>query len=167
MKHINVKQIACLLCLAVLLAGCAPQPVDHYGTIGTGDRFVVDGITYFALITCGTKDGKIAHSIIWVSPDVSPLRYRMSVWYDERGRPRAGLYRDATIDPGRTIIADVPFNFAYFIDNGKIVRQKSYEELGIDVSDPMRVFDERKLSPILEQLIRENVQPQEPEMEEE
>jgi len=85
----------------------------------------------------------------------------MSIWY-KSGVPQAVLRRDAVRDPART----VPLNFAYFVNAGGIVRQKSYEELGIDASDPMRAFREQNLLPILEPLIRGRVPPQEPEMEE-
>jgi len=66
-------------------------------------------------------------------------------------------------------IADVAPGYVYFIDDGKIVFQKTNEELGItiDVADPKSAFLSWNLQPILETLIRENVQPQEPEMEEE
>jgi len=57
----------------------------------------------------------------------------------------------------------------YLIQKGKIVFEKRYRELGIDAS---RLSDDNVLvleylRPILEQMIREHIQPLEPEMEEE
>ena len=63
-------------------------------------------------------------------------------------------------------IADVDFGYVYFVDNGIIIVQKSFEELGIDVSNLRHAFDRTRLRPILENLIREHVKPQAHEMEE-
>jgi len=55
----------------------------------------------------------------------------------------------------------------YFVRDAKIVFEKEYSELGIDASRLGGSAHEilEYLLPILEPLIRENVQPQEPEME--
>ena len=82
-----------------------------------------------------------------------------------------------------TVVADQPINFMYiivdgrevvaktntlyFIQNGKIIFEKEYRELGIDTSQ--LVFSKEwnsYLQPILEKLIRENVTPQAPKIEE-
>ena len=61
----------------------------------------------------------------------------------------------------------------YFIDDGKISFEKTYQELGIDISKINLRRDKatldylaQHLTPILETLIREHLKPQEPEMEE-
>ena len=57
----------------------------------------------------------------------------------------------------------------YFVQEGKIVFEKTYQELGIDASR-LNIDSSREildyLLPILEKLIRENEQPPKPEMEE-
>ena len=64
---------------------------------------------------------------------------------------------------------DAKTEILYFIQDGKIIFEKSYKELGIDVS---RITTGRNdglltyLRPILEKLIREHVQPQDTETEE-
>jgi len=57
----------------------------------------------------------------------------------------------------------------YFIKDKKIVLEKKYQELGIDASRLSADQNEMReyLLPILENLIREHIRPQEPEMEEE
>ena len=57
----------------------------------------------------------------------------------------------------------------YFVQEGQIIFEKNYQELGID-AERLNANSEailEYLRPILETLIRENVQPQESDMEEE
>jgi aspartate aminotransferase-like enzyme len=63
-------------------------------------------------------------------------------------------------------------NTFYFVRDGQIVFAKGYHELGIDASRITNIgskenkkFDYDYLRPILENLIREHVQPQEAERE--
>jgi hypothetical protein len=71
-------------------------------------------------------------------------------------------------DKKRVLIKPETF---YYINDDRIVFEKCYKELGIDPSRLQEgIFNEQVLvylTPILVQLIRENVTPQEPTVEEE
>jgi hypothetical protein len=56
----------------------------------------------------------------------------------------------------------VALNAVYFIDREKIVFSKTIAELGIE---PSNVMSKEVMRPVLEQMIRENVVPQEPQKE--
>ena len=184
--HTNMKQIGCLICLAVLLAGCdTSKTINHAwrSTVFEND-IVVEGVAYRALSTYGRiKDGSLLYLFTVVFP--SDQYYYPAIRYvdgeitgkgeihvpDETHRVNwigNPFMMDFIGDYFReTNIADVPFHYVYVVDDGKIVFQKSYEELGFEVSDASNpIGDKRRLQPILEQLIRKHIHPQEPEMEE-
>ena len=189
-----MKQIWCLLCIAVLLAGCASSGTpDTNMPVMFGDESVQDGrwvLNAFHVegnaysyqgIYKQAKDGELSYSLTLVFPhsqnyhtvvrhkgekfkgEIFSQKVRtiqhVNVYVEGHGRPATGETNDKKV-------ADALFHYVYFLDDGKVVFQKSNEELGIDVSNPERAFDKKNLLPILKQLIRENVQPQEPEMEE-
>ena len=188
--HANIKQIGCLVCLAVLLAGCSPVVVN-FGQGGGGfgrwgeHSLVVEGVAYNTVSGYGQKDG-LVYSLILVFPgEQHYFPYFVStvdeikglVFVQEEfsihgqakiaGFESQGNIKDETVVAGATKIADVPLGYVYFIDDRRIILQKSNEELGItiDASDPNGAFHSSYLQPILENLIRENIQPQGPEME--
>ena len=188
MKQTNMKQIGCLICVAVLLAGCQPPPpgatlksqhANHTRFFHASERhaLVVDGDSYSYFGRSGEMDGEFVYSFIVVFPVrdkryIPVLRYtdeiKALIYQFEKEQAPLGL-TSFTEQPllGGIQIADVDFNYVYFVDDGQVIFRKSNEELGIDVSDPQRAFDTSRLNPILEQMIREHVQPLEPEMEEE
>ena len=67
---------------------------------------------------------------------------------------------------GKDVVAKT--DTLYFFQEGKIVLEKKYQDLGIDAQRLNADIEEVRdyLYPILEKLIRENVPPQEPEREE-
>ena len=179
----NLKQIGCLLCIAVLLAGCSssetPRSIPTDVEVSFEDAFVVEGVTYRSNGVYGMKDDKLLLSLALVFPDgqhyYPVVRYvdgeveRQIYSEDTRSTITAWYYDNDKSSPGKRDgrkVADVPFHDVYFLDGDKIVFQKANEEIGINVSDPKNAFTNRNLSPILETLIREYVQPQEPEIEE-
>ena len=187
MTHTNMKQIGWLLCLAVLLAGCGDTPkspkypVSFGGIFGESreNQFIVEGNAYKYVCVYGlAKDDCLIYSLTLVFPQCQHY-YPVTRYVD--GEIKGQIYAQDTrttifqesyhdrveLGDGSRKVADIPFHYIYFIDNERIVFQKSNEELGIDASDFRKTFTNRKLRPILETLIREHVQPQEPEMEEE
>ena len=188
MKNIAI-QLSCLLCLTAVLAGCGPQTsvvlpgailesrhVNHTRHFNAYERhaLVVDGNAYQYFGRSGYKDGEFVYSLIVVSPAHGPRYIPVLRYTDEI---RAQIYPSTALawtlvtdDPlleGEVKVADVDFNYVYFVDDGKVIFRKSNEELGIDVSDTQSAFDQSNLNLILEQMIREHVPPQETEMEEE
>jgi len=147
-------------------------------------RLVVDGDTYYYYLRYGgqmenmrMQDAKFVYSLVVVSPDsdrsqrnfptltytgndVSAQIYRFD---KEKLREREERVDFVTygnwdqIVEDEVKIADVDFNYVYFVNDGKVVFRKSNEELGIDVSDLNNAFLEPNLKPILEKMIRENV----------
>ena len=174
-----------LLAIA-LLVGCSPTVIvkpdgfDHHHISGHRN-FVVDGITYGTTDVHGQKDEKW-YSIILIFPDTQhyfagigwlneephgQIYFQEENEWKEKGRRIVGMWagKEQSPDFHGTKIADAVFNHVYFIADGKVVAQKSNEELGFNFSEPKYVGS--SLQPIYEKLIRENVPPQEPETEEE
>ena len=183
MKYTNMKRTGWLLCIAVLLAGCSPSKTSktiHPDVEASfGDNFIVEEVAYRSTVVHGMKDGKLMFSLTLVFPDGQ--HYYPAIRHvdgdiegqiyseDKRSTINAWYYGEEKTNPathGGRKIADVSFHHVYFLDGDKIVFQKSNEELGIDMFGTTNLIDEsKKLRPILENLIRENVQPREPEME--
>ena len=194
MKHTNLKIIGCLFCIVVLLVllciaallvwywVAIPKSIYSGETRSFESGFVVaDGVLYLASHTHKHQNGKFIYALTLVSP--RDQHYYPAVRYvngelQEQGEiyfryatnknhVREYVYYDDTHpEAGDTKIADVPFHFVYFVDNGKVVFQMSHEKLGIDVSDTWHAFDSDKLWPILEKMIREHVPLKETEREE-
>ena len=159
MKQTNIKQMGCLILATALLAGCGTPRSEHLecGVAGFNNYPVVEGVDYQANSIYGwnTKNDRLIYSLTIVSPrsqQYYPVVGRKDGVFDEEGTI---LSPDVTY---RRIVA--PFHFVYFIDNGEIVFRKSYKELGFEISPPKNPEDaRRKLQPILETLIRENMPP--------
>jgi len=188
-----MKQIGCLICLAVLLAGCSPWEMSRPLTrVESGffhahgeNQFIVEGNAYHYTCIYGLQyvccaDDNLIYSLTLVFPQGQ--HYYPLLWYigeEIKGQiyaqdTRTTIYASYSGDENTTPneedsrkIADVPFHYIYFIDNDKIVFQKSNKEVGFDIPALVNINEaEKRLRTILEQLIRENVPPQEPEMEE-
>jgi len=178
MKHANIKQLGCLILATALLAGCAPSETsvpNRPDVEPFGRSFLIEGTGYYSnsIYGYGLKDGNVVYLLTVVVPEG---QYYYPIVRFEGGEMKGYIYlntsdyRDEKTTHGveeHRKIADVPLRHVYFLDNDKIVFQKSYEELGIE-SSVLPNHDEasRKLRPILETLIREHVPPQETEMEE-
>jgi len=176
MKQTNMKQIMWLICIVVLLPGClwfeTPKGKTSSSTSSSEGNLVVEGTVYVINCVYQQKDGKLVYALTLIFPHKQ--HYYPAVRYVDgelketgeiyaqgeagEGHTRKAIYYDdARPRFGETKIADVPFHYVYFIDDGKIVFQKSNEDLGIDYSNPK---EERNWYPTLEKLIRENVTPQ-------
>ena len=174
MKHTNVKQIGCLLCLAVLLAVCAvgctkqPQPFERKEQatqFSRGFRIEVDGVSYWTHLQAKLvyEPTRIDSTALLVYPTSEPLL--LNWFYTSPSFPIT-----LTINDESPVV--IKANTLYFIQEGKVAFEKKYQELGIDASrlnvewnDEYKDFYHEYLRPILEPLIREHLKPQEPEME--
>jgi hypothetical protein len=113
---------------------------------------------------------------IYAQPDWADAGYKVCENYLFKGFGKAGQKSFNEDGQYVEIADDVDSGYVYLIDDGKIVLRKSIAELGIDVSDASIPFpdgsaflpaaNESYLHPILEKLIREHVQTQEPKTEE-
>jgi len=147
--------------------------------------FVVEGVAYNTVSGYGQKNGLI-YSLILVFPceqhyypyfvstadEIKGLVFVQENFSIHGEAKIAGFVsrssiKEEIIEAGSTKIADVPLGYVYFIDDRKIIFQKSNKELdiAIDASDPNSAFHSSYLQPIIEKMIRENVQPQEAEEE--
>ena len=178
MKYTNIRQLGCLFCFAILLAGCSDSVMSIDG--GTNRYIVVEGVTYDFGCYYWLQNSKLTHSHIVVFP-FGHQHYFPAVRHPKGQAKGEIYYQDLTTAVAKIVdqhiyndrqavegekIADVAFGYVYFIDNKRIIFQKSYAELGIDVVNPKSAFDKENLFPILEKMIRENVPPQEDIMEE-
>jgi hypothetical protein len=145
--------------LAFLLA-CVVGCNTHHGVIG-GILFEVDGVEYKAQRYVNLdQNSRVVSSILTVG---LPTQLRgCGTNFTSRGETIVTLHLDGgneqTISKTHTL---------YFVQDGKIAFEKGFQELGIDESrlnaDTDKILE--YLRPILENLIREHVQPQEAERE--
>jgi len=134
---------------------------QHQGLRGSIE-LEVDGTKYwvqrFADIN---RQGQVASSTLVVTFRA----YSRSVGSTEFLSQRGTTVVRFRLNDGRVIAKT---DTLYFIHEGRIVFEKGFQELGIDAShlgaDLEVMLD--YLQPILEEVIRENVQPQVPEIEE-
>ena len=177
-----MKRILLLILLLVTLAGCAPTKTSSTGfdmSFPAYQNTVVDGVAYGMVRIHGKKDGNW-YSVILIFPDTQNY-YPVIGWEDKE--PFGRIYQSTQNTGARYIggalpgeerffstdapkIADVVFNQIYYIDGGKVIFQKTLEESGIVFSDEdailLNFFVNTK--PLLEQLIREHVKNQKPEI---
>jgi len=166
MKQTNMKQIKRLILLTVallvFLLFCTDVFVKQHRGLHGGIQFEVDGTKYW-VSRCANVDqqGHVASSSLRVSFRDDQTG-GTSEYASRRGTTIVRFHLD-----GGDVIAKT--DTLYFIQNRKIVFEKSYQELGIDASRLNAELDETLdyLQPLLETMIREHVPPQEPETEEE
>ena len=155
-KLTNMKQIGCLLLATALLVGVGGCARQHPGK-GAGESWEIkiDGVQYIVGRTIWTDDRKehVVLSFVYAYRPFVPITMTSSQRIEKSFLP---------MRPNGKQIAPKTDTF-YFIQDGEVVFEKGYQELGIDASrldaDSEAVFD--YLRPILEKLIRENVPPQE------
>jgi len=152
-----MKQIGCLLCIAALLAlavGCGKQScIRSQESVG----FFVDGIQCHVYWNANVVQQEEQVFLTFMTLSRTPVTI-------------STVHGDTVVSTlfpdGEKIIAKT--ETVYFIHDNKIVFEKEYRELGIDVSK-LNVRNSKVLQdylqPILERLIRENVPPQEPDTE--
>jgi len=159
-----------------------------------GILFVVEGVAYRVQSGFGQRSGMdnglfysldgLIYPLVLVFPDTQHYfpyfvhgtdEVQGEIYWQKDWTPASteilggGMRTTEGIVHHATKVADVDFGYIYFVDNGKIVFQKSNEEFDsvFDMFDTQNyhIEERQKLLPILEQLIRENIKPQEPEME--
>jgi len=161
MRCTNLKQIGCLILATALLVGV--NGCDRGQSSIGGAPFEVDGVRYFVHWEVGMCCGNVEWSFLTLHLDDHPDR-------DLGYYPYRYAFFETKKTSGRWITTawvTTTTEMLYFVRDAKIVFEKEYSELGIDASRLGGSAHEilEYLLPILEPLIRENVQPQEPEME--
>ena len=138
------------------------------GWTSSFSSFEVDGLRFNYHLSAYMVHPLNATSLI-ISPSLFPERNASSTFQTSTGG-RTTVYAIIHVDAEE--IRAKP-DTLYFVQDGKIEIEKSYQELGIDASRLTGFMNGRNeigdylhyLQPILEQLIHEHVKPQEPEME--
>jgi len=159
MTHTNLKRIGWLLCLAVLVIGISGCARDHGYSAG-GWIFEVDGVEYSVEWRRGGVERQGQFELSFLT--VTHVEYPFSTYSGRlHGKVIVPMHPDSEKVVAKT-------ETVYFVKDKKIVVEKEYQELGIDASRFSTDWIDMQdyLRPILENLIREHVQPQEPEMEE-
>jgi len=150
-----------LLFSAVLLACVSGCGTDVRIADGDGD-FEFDGVRYH--VVWSAHEGRVAGQ----KSDVSCLIF----YRDDSIRKTLSQIHNrdnvsVTVNPewGQFIAKTETL---YFLQDGKAIFEKSYQELGVDASQLYGHHEDvgNYLKPILEKLIREHVPPQDTEMEE-
>jgi len=167
----NIKQIGCVICIAVLLAGAigCTERENVQTWLGT---FEVNDEQYVLWLYTGwdihtDRQGRVASSFLTLNRTPAQDRPNYKPILVTTTSDSARNIRRATmlLPDGKEIVPKA--ETLYFAKDKNILVEKDYRELGIDASklkDDFKVkFD--YLRPILEPLIREHFQPQEPEME--
>ena len=152
--------------LVFLIAGLLNLYFAGQHRVSSGETdFEVDGIKYgvYRFATIDKQGGGVVASSLVVFP--SACREGLHWHEDYCGARRTTLLVIRRVDSGHPVAKT---DTLYFMSEGRIVFEKSYQELGIDSqqlnADNEVVLD--YLRPILEQLIREHAKSQAPETEE-
>jgi len=161
--HTNVKQIGCLILLTVLLVGVGGCTTTYLPPQGVESTFEIDGVQYsVAWYECTDSQKQIASSFLIVNRGTKLI---VVSEYHSNSSGNKGIW--TMYSPNIESTTAKPETL-YFVNDLKIVFEKGYQEIGIDPSRLQEGVNNEQtlvyLAPILIQLIRENVQPQEPEM---
>ena len=136
--------------------------IEQHNGLAGGIEFEVDGTKYWVNRYADVnRQGRVASSSLFVS-----LRSERKGASTEYNSQRGTTIVRMNID-GKRVVAKT--DTLYFFQDGKILFEKRYQELGIDAQKlnghcPTEMLEH--LRPILETLIREHVPPQVTEMEE-
>ena len=158
MKHTNMKQIGGLLLATALLVGVGGCGSDHSSSTN-GWEIEVDGVQYSVSWHRGGVERQGQFELSFLT--VTHVDYPMVTYYGRhRGKVVVPMHPDSEKVVAKT-------ETVYFVRDKKIIFEKNYRELGIDASRLNADLVEMRdyLHPILENLIRENVQPQEHDTE--
>lgn len=172
-----MKQTRCWILLTTILVGCAVGCAKREDVLAEVGTFEVDGVQYELGYYAGwnvhvNQPGQVASSFLtlncnvtWDRPNYKPIL--VTINHDS-----ARNIRSATLllPDGKEVVPKA--ETLYFAKDEKTLVEKGYRELGIEASQLKArheaMFNNNQyLRPILKQLIRENVTPHEPEMEEE
>ena len=154
------KQIVCLILATILLVGVigCKQPPSKF--LSGGVEFEVDGTKYWVYRHADVdRHERVVSSSLIVSLHGGRIG-GSSEYSSRRGTTIVQIY-----DGGQKVVAKT--DTLFFIQDEKIVFEKKYQELGIDAQRLNANLVEMRddLFPILEKMIRENVQPQKSERE--
>jgi len=162
MKYTNIKQIGWLILFATaLLIGVGGCTKTYQPPQGVESIFEIDDVQYSVVwYECTDRERQIASSFLIVNLGTKLI---VLTEYHTNSSGDKGIW--TMYSPHESIIAKP--ETLYFVRDLEIVFENGYQELGIDASRLSADLDEMRdyLQPILEQLIRENVPPQESEME--
>ena len=141
--------ITASLLLILCMIGCAKQHTGLHGTI----RFEVDNVVYWVTRYADVdRQGQVATSSLVVRPDSESYPGSSMEYNSQRGTTIVTFK-----DDGRDVVAKT--DTLYFVREGKIEFEKTYRDLGIDASKLNADLNDMLdyLQPILEKMIRENV----------
>jgi len=158
MKPTNLKRIGCLICIAVVLVGVDGCGDVHRSSTG-GWVFEVDGVEYSVDWRRGGAERQGQFELSFLT--ITHVEYPMTTYSGRlRGKVVVPMHPDS-----EKIVAKT--ETVYLVKDKKIVLEKRYQELGIDASRLSTDWIDMQdyLNPILETLIREHIQPQEPDTE--
>ena len=164
MTQTNMKQIGwMILLLTALLVGVGGCTTTYQPPQGVESTFEIDGVQYsVAWYECTDSQKQIASSFLIVNRGTKLI---VLSEYHSNSSGDKGIW--TMYSPNIESTTAKPETL-YFVQDLKIVFEKDYSALGIDASrlkaDQDVILD--YLRPLLEKLIREHVQPQEPEREE-
>ena len=153
-QHWTLSAVALLVCAS----GCTGQ--YHHSFAGI-TRFEIDDVWYTVEYDADLdRQGNVVTSSFWIYR----LGHGPNRWSIKFGS--GTTIRTWNIE-GKDVVAKT--DTLYFFREGKIALEMAYRDLGIDAQQIKHDINDTRdyLYPILEKLIRENVQPQEPETEEE
>jgi len=156
-----LKLVLLLLLVAWLAHYVVVTIKGHRGLIGVIE-FNVDGTRYslFRYVIVNRR-GSVVSSSLLVTP-----RSEAAEWHTRYDSRRGATIVQTHPRSGQMVIAET--DTVSFVQGGKIIFAKRYRELGLDASrlnaDHEVMLD--YLQPIFEEMIRENIQPQVPELEE-
>ena len=156
-----MKQNLCLKLLAATLVVCTVGCAEQYGrSFSESMEFEVDSVLYHVeWHVWKNRQGQVSASFLTCYRPFYPI---IKTHHSRPDKTFVSTHPD-----GEKVIAKT--DMLYFVQDEKIVFEKTYQELGIDASR-LNIDSSREildyLLPILEKLIRENVRPPKPEMEE-
>jgi hypothetical protein len=184
MKQKNIQQLGCLLCIAILLAGCAlypkwlPHPQEWLG-YGNGNwtccfDLEVDGRLYWCSHTDMYEDGK--HDLTYIHATLLSAEHakkysEIKVALDEateKGKKPMVVDSSSPDEFGEWMLckfipSEMKQNYFQIIDGetNEILFEIPLEELDICTRrGDWRRFSEEKLKEVMTRLIRENVRRQ-------
>ena len=166
----NMKHIACLLCIAVLLAGCAGIAKMLFrpgnGTYTKCFYLEVDGQLYYCGLSNRYEDSKYVHAVlqaVLLSEEYARKYLAESTTVTEKLQLEETLMGNfsLSLDFGGWSPIEVKPNYFRIIEyeSKTILFEMPLVELGVSVVQRDRKFCEEKLKEAMTRVIRENVKP--------
>jgi len=170
MKYTNVKQLACLLCIAVLLAGCAGIAKTLFrpgnGTYTKCFYLEVDGRLYYCGLSNRYENSKYVHAVlqaVLLSEKKAQKYFAESTTVTERLQLEKTLMNSFSLSVEFSDLSPIKAKPNYFriieYESKTILFEMPLEELGVGIVQRDRKFCEEKLKEAMTRVIRENVRP--------